>query len=98
MLKQLTNIVPLQAGKFLGFLIGFASFIVMLFLLPALMFSGKAVADVDYFQAVWILLVPACHGVVGFAGGFMAASVYNLVAKWTGGLEVEFRDVPPEEQ
>ena len=33
--------------------------------------------------------------VMGFIGGVIAAAVYNLVAKWTGGLEITLSDAPP---
>lgn len=30
--------------------------------------------------------------VAGFIGGLIGAALYNLVAKWTGGLEFEVSD------
>jgi len=40
--------------------------------------SGLAVA----------VIVPIFYGLVGFIGGALGAFVYNLVAKWLGGIEI----------
>jgi Transmembrane domain of unknown function (DUF3566) len=36
-----------------------------------------------------IIVLPIFYGVLGFIGGLIYAALYNLVAKWTGGLEIE---------
>lgn len=41
------------------------------------------------------VLIPVIYGVMGFIGGVISALLYNLIARWTGGLEFEFKDVPP---
>jgi hypothetical protein len=35
------------------------------------------------------ILMPVIYGVMGFIGGVIGAAVYNLVARWIGGIEVE---------
>lgn len=53
---------------------------------------GK-VSDRDF---VIVLIIPIIYAVVGLVGGIIAAAIYNLVARWTGGLEFEVGDVPPD--
>lgn len=44
--------------------------------------------------ALFILIgVPIFYGIMGFIGGVIASAIYNLVARFTGGLEFEVRDV-----
>jgi hypothetical protein len=35
------------------------------------------------------ILMPVIYGVMGFIGGVIGAAVYNLVARWIGGIELE---------
>ncbi len=39
-----------------------------------------------------IIFMPIAYGAMGFIFGALGAVVYNLVAKWTGGLEIELLD------
>jgi hypothetical protein len=96
MKKQLTHISPLKAGIVLGVLYGPLGLVaVPFFLLPAV-FGSKSSGVSAAFGGVLIAVVfPVLYAVAGFIGGIIASAVYNLVAKWTGGLEFEVRDVPP---
>jgi len=38
---------------------------------------------------VFAVLAPILYGAMGFLVGALAGLVYNLVAKWTGGIEFE---------
>ena len=42
------------------------------------------------FGAFSIIIFPIMYGVMGFIAGIISALLYNLAAKWTGGLEMEF--------
>ncbi|MGZ4985098.1 MAG: DUF3566 domain-containing protein [Chthoniobacterales bacterium] len=35
------------------------------------------------------IFMPVMYGVMGFIFGILMAAVYNLVARWIGGIEVE---------
>ena len=35
------------------------------------------------------VLMPVIYGVMGFILGVIGAAVYNLVARWIGGIELE---------
>jgi hypothetical protein len=39
--------------------------------------------------AAFTVMIPVLYGVMGFIGGIIGALIYNLVAKWIGGIEVE---------
>lgn len=40
-----------------------------------------------------MVFLPIIYAVVGFIGGVIAAFIYNLVAKWTGGVEFTTEEV-----
>ena len=42
---------------------------------------------------VFVILIPVFYTILGFIGGVIAALVYNLIAKMTGGLEFTTVDV-----
>jgi hypothetical protein len=45
---------------------------------------------------VLALLAPILYGVMGFVMGAIGAALYNLFAKWIGGIEVQVQsDTPP---
>ena len=39
-----------------------------------------------------VIVLPLLYGVLGFIGGIIFAAVYNLAAKWTGGMEIALTD------
>jgi hypothetical protein len=38
---------------------------------------------------VFIVFVPICGGIFGFIGGVLSAAVYNVAARYVGGIEIE---------
>ena len=99
MKKQLTHIAPLRAGIVLGILYGILSLIIVPFILLAAVFGSKAgTATPAIFGVGFAIVLPVIYAVGGFIGGIIAAAIYNLIAKWTGGFEFEVRDVPPAAQ
>ena len=96
MKKQLTHLAPLRAGIVLGVLYGILSLIaVPFFLIVAIIGSKSGSPAPAVFGIGFAIMLPVIYATVGFIGGIIAAAIYNLVAKWTGGLEFEVRDVPP---
>jgi hypothetical protein len=95
MKKQLTYIAPLRAGIVLGVLYGLLGLVFVPFFLLAAVFGSKASGAGSAFFGIFGLFFPVFYAVAGFIGGIIAAAIYNLVAKWTGGLEFEVQDVPP---
>ena len=39
-----------------------------------------------------IILLPLFYGIAGFVGGLIGGVLYNLVAKWIGGIEMELEE------
>ena len=35
------------------------------------------------------IFMPIVYGVMGFIFGILMAAIYNLIARWIGGIEVE---------
>jgi hypothetical protein len=83
MKKRLTYISPLQLGIVQAVVMGVISLIAIPFLLLGAMF-GPAHAG---FGLLFIIIIPIVYAIVGFIGGIISAVVYNVVAKWTGGIE-----------
>lgn len=46
------------------------------------------------FGAAALLLVPVVYGILGFIMTAIMAALYNLVAGWMGGIEMEFEVAP----
>jgi hypothetical protein len=96
MKKQLTYVAPLRAGVVLGVLYGILSLIFVPFLLLAIVIGSKTGSPAPAFFGIgFAIVMPVIYAVVGFVGGIIAAALYNLIAKWTGGFEFEVRDLAP---
>jgi len=55
--------------------------------------SGAEMAGIGLIGGLMaIILIPIFYGVLGFIAGAITALLYNLVAGWTGGIEMEFLD------
>jgi hypothetical protein len=102
MKRRIKRIAPLQAGKILGVLYaGFGLLFLPFFALAAIggAFaqhaaqgqggSATAPALAGGVLLLMSLLFPIFYGVMGFIFGVVTAAIYNLVAQWIGGLEVE---------
>jgi len=96
MKKRLTRIAPLRAGIVLTVLYG----ILGLLLAPIILFSGCVAVKTGTPQtmpmpAVVVLAVvlPFVYAAIGFLMGVIGAAIYNLIARWTGGLEFEVTDI-----
>ncbi|MFH1776920.1 MAG: DUF3566 domain-containing protein [Candidatus Omnitrophota bacterium] len=43
-------------------------------------------------RVIFLLFIPILYIILGFIGGVIGAFVYNLCAKWVGGIELEFEE------
>jgi hypothetical protein len=90
MRKRITRIAPVQLGKVSAVLSATFSIPVALFLAVVTAFApagqGKPLA--------LILAVPVFYVVFGFVFMAFSAWIYNLVAKWTGGVEFVTVEMP----
>jgi len=101
MKRRIKRIGPLQAGKMLGVLYAAMGLI----FIPFFAIAGLAGAFAQHAQGqsqsvapfaltagvmmILSLLFPIFYGVMGFIFGVISAAIYNLVAQWIGGIEVE---------
>ena len=89
MKKRLTHIDPLKLGIVLGVLYGVISLLIVPFFILGVLFGPKGTG----FGVVLAIFLPIIYAVAGFIGGVISAFVYNLVAKWTGGVEFTTEEV-----
>lgn len=88
MKKRITHISVLQQGIVMGVLYGLLACIAVPFIiLGALLGHGG-------FGILFAIFLPVIYAIVGFIAGIIFALVYNLVAGWTGGVELTLTDVP----
>jgi len=102
MKRTVKRIAPLQAGKMLGVLYACMGLIFLpIFMLAAAAGAfaqhaqgaqasstapGAVVTGIMFGMG---LFMPVIYGVMGFIFGVISAAIYNLVASWIGGIEVE---------
>lgn len=94
MKKELTQIAPVRAGIVLAVLYGLLSLLIAPFLLLAAFVGGNAGghSPMPALGVGFAIAMPFLYAAMGFIGGLIAAAVYNLIAKWTGGFVFEVRD------
>jgi hypothetical protein len=98
MTSRLKHINPLQFGIVCGalyFLLGilfalfFAAIIGMIASMPMAQLNPNA-ATMSPASAIFL---PFLYAICGFLGGMLTAWLYNVVAGWTGGVEVRLEGV-----
>ena len=103
MIKHLIKIDPLSCGKVLAVvyfgiaLLFIPFFLLMMFLAPQMPSPTGGPSPGQMMGGlglVFVILLPIIYGVLGFIGGLLVALIYNLAAKFTGGLAMTFTDVP----
>ncbi|MGE9267956.1 MAG: hypothetical protein ACQKBY_07650 [Verrucomicrobiales bacterium] len=91
---RLKSIDAIKAGIVSAALYALFSLIFVLIFLPFGLlgaFSGSSAgAEIFGMGLGMMIALPLMYGVFGFIGGVIAALIYNLVAKMTGGLELTF--------
>ena len=96
MKKELIHVDPLRTGVVLGILYGAMGLILIPFLIVFILIGAAAgkhsALPAVGFGIFMMILAPVFYGVMGFILGIIASCVYNLIAKFTGGLKFEVRD------
>ena len=88
MKKRISHISVLQQGIVCALLYGLLSLIAVPFLILGALFGHSG------FGVIFFIFIPVIYAIVGFIAGILSAFIYNLVAGWTGGIELTFTDVP----
>lgn len=96
---RLKQVAPMRLGITLGVLQGLLSmiFVPVFYFFGGLaayfeptLFPGKPslIPGVGWvFFGLAALFMPIFNGVIGFLGGILFATVFNFVARWTGGID-----------
>ena len=99
MKKRLTYVSPLSLGITLGILYAILALVIAVPLFLIMSLAGAAGAAHGgqqalpaIFSGVFLIFLPIIYGVIGFIGGLLAALVYNLSAKMTGGVEFQVQE------
>ena len=91
--RRLRRIAPVSLGKILGVMYALMGLIFLPFFALASLFAvhapGHDAAPMMGLSLVFALLMPIFYGVAGFIFGVLSAWVYNLLAGWIGGIELE---------
>jgi hypothetical protein len=91
--RRIKRFAPLQLGKMFAVLYG----IMGLIFLPFFLIMSAVASQMPAPQRVGVMAVgvgfalffPILYAAIGFVFGALGAIIYNLVAKWIGGIEVE---------
>lgn len=91
--RRIKRIAPLQLGKMLAVLYGIMGLLFMpIFLIMSLVSTQLPAGQRSGMMALgmgFALFMPVMYAVMGFVLGALGALIYNVVAKWIGGIEVE---------
>jgi len=89
MKKQLVRISILQSSKIMTALYVLMGFIYALIGIPMIIFGSPTIQK----MGILYLLMPIIMGILGFIFFVIFAAIYNLLAGWLGGFEVEIKSV-----
>jgi uncharacterized oligopeptide transporter (OPT) family protein len=91
--RRVTRIAPLQLGKMMGLCYGIMGLIFIPFFLLMSFFASHAPSQqrigIMALGAGFAIFLPFIYGAMGFIGGVISAFIYNVIAKWVGGVELE---------
>ncbi|MDB6028287.1 MAG: hypothetical protein JWM68_4510 [Verrucomicrobiales bacterium] len=89
MKKQMISISILQSSKIMTAMYVLMGLIYTVIGVPMIIFGG----DKLRIMGIIYLAMPVIMGVFGFVFFVIFAAIYNFLAKWLGGIEVEVKDV-----
>jgi hypothetical protein len=94
----LKSVGVMSVAKIMGLLYGCMGLIFAPILLLVGVLGSIAGQDKTPFAGVvgivLAVLMPVLYGVTGFVSGAIGALLYNLLAKWVGGFELELGSLP----
>lgn len=90
MTYRIQRFSPLQAAKLMGLMYTILGLVFMPFFLLAAMFGGEAAG----FSLMFGLAAPIFYGLIGLVMGAVGSVIYNLLAGWVGGFEIDLAPVP----
>lgn len=95
-MTTLKRISPLSLGKvsaiiyaIFGLIAGI--FITIFFLVGISVAKPESAFFLPVLGAASIIILPIFYGIIGFVAGVVGAFIYNLIARWIGGIEVTLK-------
>ncbi len=89
MKKQLIRISILQSSKIVTMLCVLMGFIYTLIGIPMIIFGSRPIKIMGIIYA----LMPIIMAIIGFVFFAIFAALYNFLARWLGGIEVEIKRI-----
>jgi hypothetical protein len=89
-IQRIRRFEPLQVAKLMAVLYT----IMGLVLVPVFLLVNLAAPTGQKLPLAFAIAVPLIYGAIGFVFTGLAAALYNLVAGWVGGIEIEL-EAPP---
>lgn len=82
------NVNALSLAKVQAFFLGLMGLVLMIpfFLISLFVLDGQS--PFAPFSFLFILLIPLFYAFMGFVMGLVMGWLYNVIAKWVGGIEV----------
>ena len=97
-MRIIKSVGVLSVAKIMGLIHGALGLILMpLFLLAGVLgmaTGGGHAAISGVVGMVLAVMIPVLYGGLGFIMGAISALLYNVFAKWAGGIEVEVQTTP----
>lgn len=93
---KLKHVDAMSCGKVLGVLYGglgliFGAVFSLIAFMGVAFGSGSNFGTFGALMGIGaIIFLPLFYGFLGFIGGIITAWLYNIVAGWVGGIEMEF--------
>ena len=88
--RRITKIGVLKTSLVAAIILFFVTFI---FIIPFVIIMAVVSSFDTSGYALWsiplVVIAPFLYGIFGFISTAITCLIYNLVAKWTGGIEVE---------
>jgi hypothetical protein len=84
---RIKKISPVQAGKMLAAIYSVFCVVMIPIMLLIFAFGPKGSGGAPL---IMVFVMPVLYIVGGLVGGIVGAFVYNLVAGWIGGFEIEY--------
>ena len=95
MVTRIRNINPIQLAIVTAVLEAFIGVLVGIFFgLFSSAMGALAPGGAANFGWLSIIIFPILYAVIGFIGGIIGGVLYNLVAGWTGGIEITLSQAP----
>lgn len=94
-MAELKKIGILSSAKMQGMIfavLGLIAGFIYAMILSIMLFATGSPGLGIFFGFLALIGIPIVYGISGFAGGAIMAFLYNMVAGWTGGLELDFKE------